>query len=73
MEKTEASNAKARTAQAKARVKLKTGVKQKEALRSREILQGIHQVKDLNDTEDSIGKMDKICEECGAFKFRKET
>ena len=30
-------------------------------------------VKDLKDTEDNIGKMEHVCDHCGALKFQKET
>jgi hypothetical protein len=72
-QKREASNSRSAAAMAKAQSKLKTKLKQKEALRSQEILQGRHKVLDLNNSEDTIGEMDNICEECGARKFRKET
>ena len=72
-EKRDVSNSRNAAAMAKARTKMKTSLKQKEALRSQEILQGKHKVLDLNNTEDAIGKMDNICEECDALKFRKET
>ena len=36
-------------------------------------MNGTHPVLDLAETDDSIGKMDKICQDCGAFKFEKET
>ena len=72
-EKREASKTRNAAAMEKARSKMKTTIKQKEALRVQEILQGRHKVLDLNNTEDTIGEMDNICEECGAHKFRKET
>ena len=34
---------------------------------------GNYVVNDLNDSDDSIGKMEIICEYCGALKFKKET
>ena len=36
-------------------------------------MNGTHPVLDLAETDDSIGEMDKICPDCGAFKFEKET
>ena len=43
---------------AKARNRTKAEVK--EALLSRQILEGTHKGKDLNDTEDNIGKMEHV-------------
>ena len=54
-------------------MKKKTTVEENEALITQDIMQGRYEVKDLYDTEDSIGKMDTVCEECGALKFKKET
>ena len=51
----------------------KTGVEKKEALLTDEIIDGSHQVPDLKDTVDTIGKMDSVCQFCGALKFKKET
>ena len=51
----------------------KTGVEKKEALLTDEIIDGSHQVADLKDTVDTIGKMDSVCQFCGALKFKKET
>ena len=48
-------------------------VEKKEGLRTDEILAGTHPVPDLKDTPDSIGNMEIVCNNCGAFKFRKET
>ena len=55
------------------RVSQKTSVEVKEALRTQDILNGSYHVKDLKDTADSIGYMDKVCAECSALKFNKET
>ena len=48
-------------------------VEKKEGLRTQEILKGSHPVPDLKDSSDSIGHMEIVCNNCGAFKFRKET
>ena len=45
----------------------------KDATRSHEILQGTFEVLRLEDTVDTIGKMDVKCDHCGALKFAKET
>ena len=50
-----------------------TKVVHKEALKSKEIMEGSYVVNDLRDSDDSIGKMDIVCQDCGAWKFRKET
>ena len=49
------------------------GVGKKEALQTSEILAGIHPVLDLKDTADTIGRMEVVCNFCGALKFKKET
>ena len=48
-------------------------VQKKEGLRSEEIMEGTHLVPDLKDTPDTIGKMEVVCNLCGALKFKKET
>ena len=45
----------------------------KDATKSLEILQGTFEVLRLEDTVDTIGKMDVECDYCGALKFPKET
>ena len=50
-----------------------TAVYYKEALRSKEIMEGCHVVKDLSNSEDSIGRMEFECQHCSAKKFKKET
>ena len=56
-----------------AKARDRTKVTEKEALLSREILEGTHKVKELKDTDDNIGKMEHVCEHCNALKFKKET
>ena len=73
VDKRAATKAKNAAAMKGKRVSQKTSVEKKEALRTKDILQGRYEVKDLRDTADSIGGMDKVCEECGALKFKKET
>ena len=73
VEKRAATKTKDAAAKKGKRVCQKTSVEKKEALRTRDILHGSYKVKDLKDTADSIGGMDKVCEECGALKFKKET
>ena len=53
--------------------KARTKVEHKEALRSQEILDGSFVVKDLKETDDTIGMMDNACNHCGALKFKRET
>ena len=48
-------------------------VQKNEGLRSEEIMEGTHLVPDLKDTPDTIGKMEVVCNFCGALKFEKET
>ena len=72
-EKKEGAKDKNKAEQAKHRAKQHTKVQSKEAMKSQEILDGTYEVKDLMETEDTIGKMDKICKYCGAKKFQKET
>ena len=43
-----------------------------DGLRNKEILEGTLCVQRLEDSADSIGKMDLKCKECGAFKFKRE-
>ena len=73
VEQREATKAENAAAMKGKRVTQKTSVEKKEALRTRDILQGSYEIKDLRDTTDSIGGMDKVCEQCGALKFKKET
>ena len=49
------------------------GVEKNEGLLTSEILAGTHPVLDLKDTPDTIGKMEVVCNFCGALKFKKET
>ena len=49
----------------------KVGVK--DGLRSKEILEGKFEVPLLETTADAIGKMDIVCQYCGALKYVKET
>ena len=56
-----------------AKAKSREKVEKKEGLRTDEILAGIHPVPDLKDTPDTIGKMEVVCNFCGALKFKKET
>ena len=72
-EKREQAKEKNRQCQANKRAKKKTNVEKKEALQSLNILHGSYPVMDLQDTEDGIGKMNNVCEECGAKRFKKET
>ena len=64
----------------KAREKIKTiqagkrtMAQYKEGLRSKDIIMGIYKVSGIEDSRDSIGKMNVICQYCGAFKFKRET
>ena len=50
-----------------------TKVGYKDALRSQDIINGDFSVKDLKDSQDTIGNMDINCQYCGAIKFKKET
>ena len=50
----------------------RTQTSMKDGLRNKEILDGTFNVQRLEDTADSIGKMDLKCPECGAFKFKRE-
>ena len=58
---------------ARQRQKARTKVTYKEALRSKEIMDGNYGVADLKDSDDKIGEMDVICQYCSAQKFKKET
>ena len=49
------------------------GVEKNEGLLTSEILAGTHPVLDLKDTPDTIGKMEVVCNFCGALNFKKET
>ena len=51
----------------------KSKVTLKDGLRSQEVLAGTFSVQKLEDSFDAIGKMDVKCQECGAFKFKRET
>ena len=67
----ENKNAQARMRQV--RKSRQVGVGKNEALLTSEILAGTHPVLDLKDTPDTIGKMEVVCNFCGALKFKKET
>ena len=71
-EEREAVNKKQQVATAKLR-QSRQKVEKKEGLKTEEILAGTHPVPDLKDSPDSIGNMEIVCNNCGAFKFRKET
>ena len=45
----------------------------KDGLRTSEILKGEFHVPLLENSKDSIGRMNVLCQHCGAFKFAKET
>ena len=51
----------------------RTSIEYKECLRSTDILYGCYTVLDIEDSQDNIGKMNVVCQYCGALKFRKET
>ena len=51
----------------------KSKVTLKDGLRSQEILFGTFPIQRLEDSADAIGKMDILCSECGAFKFKRES
>ena len=51
----------------------RSSVAYKDGRRSKEILQGNFKVKSLQDTADSIGKMDVVCQHCMALKYVKES
>ena len=57
----------------KKRSKQRSTVGFKEALKSKEVLIGSHEVVDLKESNDSIGNMKAICQYCDALKFKKET
>ena len=50
----------------------KSGVSPKEAFKSNQIMDGSHTVLDIRDTNDDIGKMITKCQDCHAYKFKKE-
>ena len=50
----------------------KTQTTMKDGLRNQEILNGTFNVQTLDDSSDCIGKMDVKCQDCGAFKFKRE-
>ena len=50
-----------------------TKIKDKDALKSHEIMSGIFPVLSLEETDDNIGEMTSECCHCGALKFKKET
>ena len=52
---------------------LKSKVTLKDGLRNQEVLCGTFPVQKLENSFDSIGKMDIKCQECGALKFKRET
>ena len=58
---------------AQKRQNAKSGVSPKEALKSKEIMDGSHTVLDIRDTNDDIGKMVTKCQDCQAYKFEKES
>ena len=51
----------------------KTKMSPKDGLRNKEALEGTFPVQRLEDSLDAIGKMDKVCQHCGAFKFKRES
>ena len=51
----------------------RTVVEYMEGLKSNEILKGVYKVFDIENTQDSIGKMDTICKFCRALQFKRET
>ena len=51
----------------------RTVVEYMEGLKSNEILKGVYKVFDIENTQDSIGKMDAICKFCRALQFKRET
>ena len=55
------------------RLNTKSQITLKDGLRSNEILDGTFPVERLEDSADAIGKMDVVCSECGAFKFKRES
>ena len=55
------------------RIVTKTKVSIRDGLQSIETLNGTFPVSRLEDSADAIGKMDKECSNCGAFKFKRET
>ena len=66
-------NAKYKKNMTEKRHNAKSGVSHKEALKSREIMDGSHTVLDIGDTKDDIGKMVTKCKDCQAYKFEKES
>ena len=52
---------------------LKSKVTLKDGLRNQEVLRGTFSVQKLEHSFDAVGKMDVKCQECGAFKFKRET
>ena len=72
-EEKDTAKEKDKVAKKKLRQQKQAGVEKKEALLTDEILAGTHPVPDLKDTVDTIGRMDTVCEFCGAMKFKKET
>ena len=73
VEEREATKATQKKAMKTLRKNCRAGVENKEALLTDEIISGSHHVPDLKDTIDTIGKMDIVCQFCGALKFKKET
>ena len=57
----------------KRRKSMATRIKSKSGLKSREILEGSFIIPLLQDSDDSIGKMDMVCHFCAAQKFRNES
>ena len=50
-----------------------TKIKPKDGLKTQEILEGTFIVPLLEDSFDAIGKMDVVCDHCGAYKFKSES
>ena len=72
-EKRDAANKSSKVAMQVLRTNRMAGMERKEALMTAQIVDGSHHVPDLKDTSNSIGKMDNVCQFCGALKFKKET
>ena len=69
----EARQAANRNQMAAARRRKKTSVSLKDATKSQEILDGTIEVKELHETDDSIGTMTVVCRYCSALKFPSQT
>ena len=72
-EETKAQNAKDRKRMALQRNAKRTSVGYKDALNNNEILEGSFSVPNLLNSDDTIGRMNVICQYCRALKFAKET